>query len=205
MSNDVSIIVATYGNLPEWNELADRAVRSAEAQTVKSTEIIRGFGKTLSESRNGAATLATGEWLCFLDADDELDSRYCEAMELATGDIRRPATLGIVDGKEDDAPVMIPRRNLMVANYIVIGAWMRRSSFLAAGGFREFPVLEDWDLFLRLWLAGDQVVDVPDAIYRVHVQPNSRNQNQKLHGHVYNQIRRQYAGRSPLPLHGDAQ
>ena len=43
------------------------------------------------------------------------------------------------------------------------------------GGWRDFTWSEDWDLWLRCWLAGATVEAIPDAIYRAYVRPNSRN------------------------------
>lgn len=189
----VSVVVSTYGD-DKWKSLAQRAVASAEAQTIP-VQVVQVHGNTLASARNLGAARASGEWQIFLDADDELDPRYVEHMLAAEGDIRRPSTLGIVDGKEDDYPVLIPYQDIRVANYIVIGAMHRRSDFLAVGGFRELPILEDWALWLALVTNGANVVDVPEAIYRVHVNPRGRNQNAKKHGRIYTQLRNEYRGR----------
>jgi hypothetical protein len=132
-------------------------------------------------------------WLIFLDADDELDERYIERMMEGSGDIRRPSTIGVYrDGTEDDAAVMIPRTDLRVANCIVIGAMHKASLFFQVGGFDNYPILEDWDLWQRMVLHGASVVDVPDAIYRVHVRDGSRNADGGLHRHTYARIQRQH-------------
>jgi hypothetical protein len=43
------------------------------------------------------------------------------------------------------------------------------------GGWRDFAWSEDWDVWLRCWLAGATVEAVPAAVYRAHVRPDSRN------------------------------
>lgn len=191
-NNGVSIIVGTYGNQEEWQPLVDRAMASARNQTVQPVEVIHSHGPTLAQARNAGAKQAVGTWLIFLDADDELDEKYVEAMLAADGDLRRPATLGVVDGVEDDEPVMLERKPLLSGNYIVIGAMHRKLDFEIAGGFYELPRLEDWELWIRLSIQGAVITDVPDAIYKVHVREESRNQGDKLHGKVYAEVRQRY-------------
>lgn len=192
MIADVTVIVATFGD-SMWQELARHAGETAQNQTLRPHAVILSHGASLQEARNAPGLGADTEWLIFLDADDELDPYYVEAMMVGEGDVRQPATLGVVDGIEDDYPVMIgPGRTLLERNHIVIGAMVRTDLFRAVGGFDGWPVLEDWDLWLKCWRAGAEFGQVPEAIYRVHVNPNSRNQNQALHGRVYGEIRRKH-------------
>lgn len=200
MKSEFSVIVATYGDQATWGPLAMRALRSVAAQTREPRSVARVHGTTLADARNQGAEQATGEWLIFLDADDELDPGYIAAMEAAAAQIGtdrvllKPSTLGVYpDGTCDAAPVMIPARPLLEANHLVIGTAMRRAEFLLAGGFTELPALEDWHLFIRLQIAGAGVVEVPDAIYRVGVWPHSRNHDELVHGRAYLAIRNQFA------------
>lgn len=172
--DDVTIVIPIFGDHDRWAALAERAVASAVAQTHRA-KIVVSAGDTLQEARNRPAMEATTEWLCFLDADDELDRRYVEHMLAGEGDIRQPSTLGIVDGVEDEAPVLIPVRPLSESNHIVIGAFVRTDIFHRVGGFDDFAAFEDWDLWRRCVSAGARVCPVREAIYRVHVQPGSRN------------------------------
>lgn len=191
---EATIVIGVFGD-DYWMDLATKvALPSIHAQTVRPHAISISYHETsLSEARNFGAERAETEWLCFVDADDALDSRYIEHMLAAEGDIRRPSTIGFYeDGTEDSEPVLIPRANLKERNYIVIGSFVRREQFLKVGGFRNLPVLEDWDLWIRCVRDGATVTDVPEAIYRVGVHPDSRNQNTQLHHKVYNDIRRTY-------------
>lgn len=213
---EVSVIVATYGyDEPEWIEgydgggywqdddedwledhpweaLAERAVASVGVNRLDhKVEVVRVYGKDdLCVARNKGARRARGEWLIFLDADDELSPGYVKAMLAADGDIRKPATLGVVDGVEDDEPVMIPKTDLLKRNHIVIGAMVNKFKFLQAGGFQPgLKALEDWDLWRRMvYFHGATVTEVPDAVYRVHVREGSRNQDTKNHREAYSQI-----------------
>jgi GT2 family glycosyltransferase len=192
----VGIIVATFGDLEEWQSLADRALASVRNQSVPVQKLVHVHSDTLSNARNVAAAKAEDcEWLIFLDADDELDENYVMYMLAGEGDIRQPSTLGVhADGHEDDFPVLIPPHNggFLVGNNLVIGSMMRRDYFLKVGGFRDLPCLEDWDLFIRMRLEGARVRTCPNAIYRVHVNPNSRNQDVGAHGATYKEIQDRY-------------
>jgi GT2 family glycosyltransferase len=195
--NDVTVIVPVFGDVGAWLPQACRARRSAVAQTVPPAEIVMAAAADLRTARNGPAEWARTEWLCFLDADDELDVRYIEAMLAGDGDLRQPATLGIVDGVEDACPVVIPPRHLLAGNYIVIGALVRSEMFFDVGGFRDLPAYEDWDLWIRVWLAGAEISAVPEAIYRVHVNPRGRNALPRGDAvRAYDGIRRRYAGQA---------
>jgi len=145
-------------------------------------EIILSHENTLAEARNLGAAKATGDWLVFLDADDALDSKYIEAMsrridEVGGGDyLIQPATLGVVDGVDDDFAVLIPARtDISSGNWMVIGTAVRRDTFVRVGGFMDLPCWEDWVLWTMCIISGSKCTTSPEAIYRVTVTANSRN------------------------------
>lgn len=192
MNDMATVVIATYGDRTHWDKVAVAAIDSVAEQSVPAV-LVRVHGQTLAEARNEGARRAKTEWLCFLDADDALDAGYVQQMLDGDGDIRRPSTLGVYpDGTEDDHPVMISRKDLSVANFIVIGAFVRRKLFLSVGGFRDLPCLEDWDLWIRCYLSGAIITDVPEAIYRVGVREGSRNKDQRTHDQVYGMIKGTY-------------
>lgn len=198
MIGDVTVVVPVFGDPTPWVDKARRAAMSAIEQTVAPERVVLATADDLATARNGPAEWARTEWLCFLDADDELDVRYVEAMLAGDGDLRQPATLGIVGGVEDPYPVVIPARPLLDANYIVIGAFVRTDLFREVGGFRDLPAYEDWDLWIRMWLAGATITAVPEAIYRVHVNAAGRNAMPRHQAvAAYHQVRRCYEGQTP--------
>lgn len=188
----VGVVVGTFGDSETWGWIAGRALASVLDQTVPADVLTWSHADTLQEARNKGASQCDTDWLIFLDADDELDSGYIEAMIKASGDIRKPATLGIENGVEDYYPIMIPATDIYVTNHIVIGAMVRKELFTKVGGFSDDPVLEDWDLWLRCIQAGATIGEVPKAIYRVHVNRASRNHDVGLHGQTYAAIQRRY-------------
>lgn len=191
----VAVVIGYYGDEEVWRPLVERAARSVHGQA--GAMEVGSYSTTLARARNAGAFGISADWLIFLDADDELAPGYVEAMLAAAeanpeASIFKPATLGVYeDGSEDEKPVMIEKRNLLKSNHIVIGAMVRREMFTVSGGFRELPALEDWDLWLRLALEFDaKIVEVPDAVYRVHVRDNSRNKDLKAHHDAYLDITR---------------
>jgi hypothetical protein len=189
------IIPITHGSGQDWHDLADRAALSANQQSWFPLSIIRAGGETVALARNNGGFASQATWLIFLDADDELDPFYIEAMLGSNGDVRYPRTLGIVKGVEDDYAVQIAKKqSLLIGNHIVIGAMVRSELFREVGGFRDFPILEDWDFWIRCALAGADMQPCFDAIYRVHVQESSRNTNLSLHGEIYSRIQQEHQG-----------
>lgn len=192
----VGVVVATFGD-QEWRRLAvDRARPSVDKQTRPADRILHVHDPScLHLARNTGLRSLDTEWVIFLDADDELDPGYIEAMlEGPLSDINQPSTLGVhEDGHEDDEPVLIPERPLWDGNYIVIGAMARRQLLVDVGGFRDLPAFEDWDLWARCWLAGATIGACPEAVYRVHVRANGRrNVMSSGNAHVYNQLRHEH-------------
>lgn len=195
--NSVGVVIGTYGDLTLWQDLITRAVRSVRNQTVKADSVSTVHGTSLANARNTGAAAVKTDLFIFLDADDELDPGYIQAMK-ETASLRqghfilRPATLGFYeDGSEDDEPVMIPRTDMRTSNCAVIGSCVRSETFAAAGGFREYSALEDWALWRTMMANGAELVDVPAAIYRVGVREGSRNADSKIHGDAYRRILRE--------------
>lgn len=178
---EVGIVVAVFGDLDRWRPLAKLAIASAEAQNPAQIEYVEG--RTLHEARNqGLASLRT-EWAVHLDADDELEAGYLEAMATSDADVRVPVVRYVRSGYP--APAKMPRvaghhHDCSVAcleegNWIVVGAAVRTDLARRVGGWRDFDWSEDYDLWVRCWHAGATIEAVPAAVYRAHVRADSRN------------------------------
>lgn len=175
---DVTVAVCTFG-APEWIALAQRAIASVQEQA----PVVHVHGRTLADSRNQALAQVDTEWLVYLDADDQLESGYIDAMAVGSADLRAP-TVRYVHGARP-AGAIIPRvaghRHACAAdclrdgNWLVIGTAARAELLRRVGGWRDFPWSEDWDLWLRCWRAGATVEAIPGAVYRAHVRSDSRN------------------------------
>lgn len=177
----VSVIIATFGE-ESWSKLAlARAYPSALNQGAEEIVVGHDAIGTISSVRNALAEKATGDWLCFLDGDDELAPGYLDAMKgtrtrlihqdewtehkhfLLTPQVSYVSTRG-----RREPPKFWPECSLTTGNWLVVGTLVPRDLFLEVGGFEDWPIYEDWALWGRCWKAGAQTVKVPDAIYLAH-------------------------------------
>jgi glycosyltransferase involved in cell wall biosynthesis len=180
---DVTVAVATFGD-PEWVDLAEhRAIPSALALGVP---VVHVHGDTLHDARNEALDRVRTQWVCHLDADDELTPGYFEAMATATADVRAPAVSYVHQNGRAWKPRMpqvsghdhgCSAECLVDGNWLVVGAVAPAELLKAIGGWRDFTWSEDWDVWLRCHLAGATFEAVPAAVYRAHVRKDSRNRS----------------------------
>ena len=182
----VSVLIGTYGD-EHWQRIA---AKYAEPSVLgqKGLELLARHEPegTLASVRNRLAIAARGDWLCFLDADDQLGPGYLHAMREAAGALSGPQdarwlltpSVSYVTGRRyRHAAKLWPRCDLRLGNWLVIGTLVQKAVFIEVGGFNEWPVYEDWDLWQRCWKAGAEIVPVPDAVYIAHTRTGSRNRS----------------------------
>lgn len=136
--------------------------------------------------RNDAARKTKGDWLCFVDADDEVDLGYLDAMHLAIVRQKKPErclftpAVSYVRKGKPAPPIFLDRGiSLEHDNWLVVGTVVHRDLFFEVGGFSDYPHgFEDWSLWAKCWKAGAEIVKIPDAIYRAHVNPQSKHRKQ---------------------------
>ena len=144
---------------------------------------------TIASARNDLAAQAQGDWLCFLDADDELARPYLRAMQRAYEQWQAAAP-SAADGKpplltpavqyvrrgRPGKPTFLDRGiSLRDDNWLVVGTLIHRDLFMEVGGFNDYPHgFEDWSLWSKAWRVGAEIVKVPAAIYICHVNPQSK-------------------------------
>lgn len=176
---EVTVCTGTFGG-SAWGELANGRARASIPADVPWVHTHAG---DLTQARNIALERVETEWVIYLDADDELEPGYVEAMEGGSADLRAPSVRYVQDGRSSRPriPKVAGHHHactgdcLPEGNWLVIGTAVRADLLREVGGWRDFPWSEDWSSWLRCWLAGATVEAVPDAVYRAYVRPDSRN------------------------------
>lgn len=187
---DVSVVISTFGS-QQWEHMAKvRAIPSANQFGVP---VIYNHGPSLYEARNAGLNQVKTEYVCHLDADDELDSRFFNEISKFEGDLRAPSVLYTRNssrrythrrGQGGDL-ARLPKVAghvhdcipdcLETGNYLVVGTVARTELLQSIGGWRSYPVYEDFDLWQRCWIAGATIVTVPKAVYIAHTTGRGRN------------------------------
>lgn len=178
---DVTVVVATYGAMT-WSTLAQRALNSIPDE-VPRVHIHLRDGQ-LHEARNHGLDHVSTEWVCFLDADDELEPGYLDQMALGSADVRAPA-VRYVRHPAAKASARVPKvaghvhdctaECLQWGNWLIIGSLVRTEMVRVIGGFTNDEWSEDWRLWSRCWQLGATFEAIPAAVYRAHVRMDSRN------------------------------
>lgn len=213
----VSIVIPAYNRV----EMLRRAVASVLAQSWRDLEVLvvddgsahdiaailsafddprlkvirHDTNRGASAARNTGIQAAAGEFVAFLDSDDEWLPN-CVERRLASFDAAGPETVVAYAGVRVVPPVKPPRdqylrgdlsQALVVRN--VIGStscvMARRTALLAIGGFDEtLPSCQDWDLYIRLARLGPfEVVEELLVLYYVHDDSITASVKASITGH----------------------
>lgn len=142
-------------------------------------------------SRNALTRLSQGSWLCYLDADDELTpDAIAEKMKLAH---EADAIYGTMEVRHYEGAQLTGTRHMEAESFAepIAAAleWkypntssfmFRRTALLAAGGWNEsIQNCTDYDLYLKMLMAGDRLVAAPGSvsIYRQWSDTQAVNEN----------------------------
>lgn len=206
----VSVVIPTH----KRPLMLKRAIESIINQTYKVEEIIvvddafcdktkaivEGFdykglkyfrntnGRGAPSSRNLGADLATGEFVAFLDDDDEWlpEKNQLQLQEIAQNhldvcfsQIKVSYENTSISYATKARNVSDPVREILIENYLgaTISAFIKKDLFIRVGKFDlEFPARQDYDLWIRLVTSGAKigVVEKPLAISYRSLEGRSR-------------------------------
>jgi glycosyltransferase involved in cell wall biosynthesis len=141
-------------------------------------------------ARNNAVRNASAEWVVFLDSDDEWYpfrlARIVEALrEHSQYDVMSTGMdIDSVAGKAPPAvgtPAVleVTLRQLLMQNGISCCLAVRRSAFLAIGGF-QLDFCEDHDLTLRLLSVGHRLGFIREHMGNIHTEESGQGMEAKL-------------------------
>jgi len=203
-----SCLIATCGD-EAWSELAwKRAYPSAMSQGFDEVIVEHHADATLAQARNRILASADCDVVVFLDADDELEPGYLDAMKRAleiVGDhvvLLAPAVRYAHAGGRLENARIVNRGRWPRLNECVIGTAAPRRRLLEIGGFDEWEAWDDWVLWLKCVAKGARIVYVEEAVYRAHVSPTSRHRSLRngatLHARI-TAAHREWAAREGVP------
>ncbi len=173
----------------------DTTRHTAGALLGPRVRLVSQENRGLSAARNAGWRAARGGRVCFLDADDVVAPSHAAAMLDALGDAD-----GVVCGHELVGPSLehlgwrVPSvasdtslSRLIEGNRTPVGAIVldtaktRRRLGGGAGFDESLPVVEDWDLWLRLAHAGARWArPVEEALFRYRLTPGSMSSDTAL-------------------------
>lgn len=173
----------------------------------KARMVRHAVNQGVSASRNTGASEARGEYVAFLDPDDDWAPDHLQSlMSLFQQDAGLDVATGPVNGfreDPDETVVWVQRitawhvadfpRTLALHNFIQPSATLlRRTAVQRVGGFDTDPAIqhiEDYDLWIRLVEQGSRFgfLDRPTSRYRRHEggASNDPQRMRRLHDHLY--------------------
>lgn len=167
----VEIVVVDDGSTDET---------ALQGPALEGVRYVRGPGAGVAAARNAGAAVARGEWLAFLDDDDEwLPGKLERQLSWLEGLGAGFGSTGVLEVSEEGAlpprlgpePGPVPWGRLLQGNFVCTSTvLLRRQVFLEAGGFDPgLRTSEDWDLWLRAALLSP-VHHLPEPWTRYRVQ-----------------------------------
>ncbi len=164
----------------------------------------RGNNGHISEASNSALSLATGEWVAFLDHDDVL---HPSALQFVAEAIAANPSASLIYSDEDKIDQYDQRHSpyfkcdynyelLLAQNMISHLGVYRRSLVEEVGGFRPgFEGSQDYDLALRVIerIGSDQVLHLPRVLYHWRAHRGSTSANSEAKPYAYEAARRAVA------------
>lgn len=151
--------------------------------------VVRQKNSSPGAARNTGVRQARGDLLLFIDDDDVAQPNYVSAMATAIRNTGSDAvTCAFLMFEDREGPPESPVSTLVFLGGSLplaamgnrlggAGMILRRTAWEAVGGYHEIPGLglEDWDILVRLLLAGFEVFALPEPLYWYRLRPDGVN------------------------------
>lgn len=168
----------------------DQTAQLAEGFGDARIVVVRQVNTGLAGARNAGLRRATGEFVCFLDADDVVRPSFAEQMLGAIGDddavacwyelvgpAGQPLGWACMPTREDLAWDRLIRNNPLAVTAVVRRVSLERRLGRVDAFNAALRVLEDWDLWLRWACAGARWAPVvEEPLVRVRLRGGSLSQ-----------------------------
>lgn len=175
--NDVTVLIPIHRTKGNWEWLQQAANSIGPGVPIM---VLENDGE-LAEALNTGLREAATEFVLPMGSDDVACPDMLHELHAAIWDVdvAYPAMVLTSEDLSDvvgfhEAQPFCPLR-LAQGNFISGNSLVRRSKALEVGGFRDLPVLEDWDLWLRMSRAGARFKPVPQARLLYRQVKGSRN------------------------------
>jgi glycosyltransferase involved in cell wall biosynthesis len=195
--------IARQGRLPAQIVIADNGSTDdvvahvtdwATTTSIEVTIIDASARRSANFARNRGREAAAGEWLLFLDGDDEIADGFIEEI------VRRRARRSLVSGvfvRTDSMGQPVRGPNTAVAGRFygvpqchTCALLVHADDLAELGGFSELhPRKQDVELSLRALARGWAVLHVPAAVLYYHQRPSLRGQVKQAFLWAYNDPR----------------
>lgn len=167
------------------------AERFGGGRPLPRIRVFRRGGQRQAASRNYAASQTQCEWIAFLDHDDlwkpEKLERQMKELERTGADLCYTSLVtfrqerdGIVVSTTPvvPSPEKLERALYHSTTFLPSSVMVRRSKFLAAGGFAmHYTIAEDWECWLRLYRNGLKFAACQEPLVRFRVHPGNQSRN----------------------------
>lgn len=214
----ITVIVTCY-NLHNY---LDECIQSIYDQTMPPTEIIivhdgcekppvfagtvtlvHDKNRGVSRSRNEAVNLAASDWILFVDGDDAIESYFIEGMintyKKTDAHIIYPNVVmwrawGQTPGRNTylEMKDVVTKETMKEANLLTVSSLIQRYDYIDCGGMRDYPILEDYDFWLRMLDYGCNTAKSPQSVLKYRHRQHSRNANAELKNEYYHIIKEEH-------------
>ncbi len=182
---------------------------STDQQTIEIFDKLTGVTKVrqanagLSAARNAGIAAAAGRYIVPLDSDDLLSEGF---LAPAVDALRRNPDLGYVAGylryfgllDYTHVPAgYVPHLSLVVNTHVRATALFKRDALMLVGCYDvELPAFEDWDLHVRLALAGytSDILPLEAHRYRRHAESMTFSSSNAIRRELLQHLMRKHLG-----------